>query len=203
MQRPQHVMFLPMRWAAVCVLLLVAVLGLVFTPGGHALDLGLSDRAVTLDHAYPALHSFMHLGTAIGLAPPVLSALAAYGSFGDVAARATVRAGLIALAGSQGAVEVMKRVFHRVRPDLDANASNSSFPSSHSSAAAGLAWVVSARHRKVAPWAWLVALWICSSRVFLGRHFPSDVLGGALVGILFAGIALQIEERLARSFHVR
>jgi undecaprenyl-diphosphatase len=196
-------MLLPMKWAAVCAVLLLAVLALVFTPGGRALDLGLSQRAVALDHQNPVLHSFMHLGTAIGLAPPVLAALAVYGSFGDAAARATVRAGLITLSGSQATVEVLKRVFHRVRPDLDANADNSSFPSSHSSAAAGLAWVVSARHRRVAPWAWLVALWICSSRVFLGRHFPSDVLGGALVGILFAGIALQLEERLARTFHVR
>jgi membrane-associated phospholipid phosphatase len=196
-------MFLPMRLAGVCTLLLVAVLALIFTPGGRALDRGMSQKAVALDQAHPPLHAFMHLGTSIGLAPPILAALAAYGSFGDELARGTVRIGLITLAGGQGAVEILKRVFHRERPDHDANPDNASFPSSHSSAAAGLAWVVSGRHRRLAPWAWLVALWIASSRVFLGRHFPSDVLGGALVGIVFAAIAIQLEERLARAFRVR
>ena len=192
-----------MRLAAVGAVLLLAIVGLVFTPAGRQLDLDLSQRAVALDHASPALHGFMRLGTAIGLAPPVLAALAAYGSFGDEVARGTVRIGLMALAGGQGAVEILKRVFHRVRPDYDANANNASFPSSHSSAAAGLAWVVGRRHRRLALVAWLVAIWICSSRVFLGRHFPSDVLGGALVGIVFAAIAVQVQERLARARHVR
>jgi len=196
-------MFPPMKLAVVSASLLLAVLALVLTPGGRRLDLDLSQRAVALDHAYPALHSFMHLGTAVGLAPPVLAALAAYGSFGNAAARTTVQIGLLALAGGQGAVEILKRVFHRVRPDADANAHNASFPSSHASAAAGLAWVVSGRHRRLAPWAWLVALWICASRVFLGRHFPSDVLAGAAVGIVFAAIAALVEERLARAWRVQ
>src|SRR5262249_36102037 len=114
-------MFLPMKLAVVLVVLLLATLGLVFTPGGRKIDRGLSERAVALDHAYPALRGSMQGGPATALAPPVLAALAAYGSFGDAVARTTVRIGLIALAGGQGAVEVLKRVFHRVRPDLDAS----------------------------------------------------------------------------------
>lgn len=195
-----------MRWMATCSLLLLATLGLLFTEPGRKLDLDLSQRAVAVDQAHPALHTFMHVGTAIGLAPPVLAALAAYGSFGDAVARGTVRIGLVTLAGGQAAVEVLKKTVHRVRPDRDANPSNSSFPSSHSSAAAGLAWVVSQRHRRLAPWAWLIALWIASSRVFLGRHFPSDILAGALVGIVFAGFAFRVEAwltPLARARGVR
>src|SRR5690242_1866711 len=178
-----------MKLAAVLAALLLAILALLFTPAGQDLDRSWSRQAVAWDHASPALHVFMRAGTAVGLAPPVLAALAAYGSFGDEVARRTVRIGLLTLAGSQASVEVLKRLFHRQRPDRDANASNSSFPSSHASAAFGLAWVVSTRHRRLGPWAWAMALWIGASRVFLGRHFPSDVLAGALVGILFAALS--------------
>jgi len=187
-----------MKLAVVWVALLVAILALLFTPAGQGLDRDWTRQAVAWDHASPALHVFMRAGTAIGLAPPVLAALAAYGSFGDEVARRTVRIGLLTLAGSQGCVEVLKRVFRRERPDHDANAGNSSFPSSHSSAAFGLAWVVSARHRRLGLLAWAIALWIGASRVFLGRHFPSDVLGGALVGITFAALSIRLEPRLWR-----
>ena len=187
-----------MKLAVVWVALLVATLALLFTPAGQGLDRAWTRQAVAWDQASPALHVFMRTGTAIGLAPPVLAALAAYGSFGDEVARRTVRIGLLTLAGSQGCVEVLKRVFRRERPDHDANASNSSFPSSHSSAAFGLAWVVSARHRRLGLLAWTIALWIGASRVFLGRHFPSDVLGGALVGITFAALSIRLEPRLWR-----
>jgi undecaprenyl-diphosphatase len=185
-----------MKLAAVSAVLLLAILALLFTPAGQDLDRSWSRQAVAWDQASPALHVFMRAGTAVGLAPPVLAALAAYGSFGDEVARRTVRIGLLTLAGSQASVEVLKRLFHRQRPDRDANASNSSFPSSHASAAFGLAWVVSTRHRRLGPWAWAMALWIGASRVFLGRHFPSDVLAGALVGILFAALSMPLEARL-------
>lgn len=187
-----------MKLTVVLASLLVAVLALLFTPGGRDWDRALSERAVALDQASPPLHSFMRLGTAIGMAPPVLGMLAGAASFGDAAARTTVKIGLVALAGGQGTVEILKRAVHRARPDHDANGNNASFPSSHASAAAGLAWVVSGRHRRLAPWAWLVALWICASRVFLGRHFPSDVLAGALVGIVFAAIAARAVASLRR-----
>jgi len=184
-----------MKLAVVWAALLMATLALLFVPAGQDLDRACTRQAVAWDHTIPALHVFMRAGTAVGLAPPVLAALAAYGSFGNEVARRSVRIGLLTLAGSQGCVEVLKRVFHRTRPDLDANASNASFPSSHASAAFGLAWVVSERHRRLGPWAWAIALWIGASRVFLGRHFPSDVLAGAVVGISFAALSMRLEER--------
>jgi len=187
-----------MKLAVVLAALLLGTLGLVFTPAGQELDRAAGRQAVAWDRASPPLHAFMRAGTAVGLAPPVLAALAAYGSFGNEVARRTVRIGLLTLAGSQASVEVLKRIFHRERPDHDANASNSSFPSSHSSAAFGLAWVVSSRHRRLGPWAWAIALWIGASRVFLGRHFPSDVLAGAFVGIAFAALCMPLEARLWR-----
>ncbi|MGC8808149.1 MAG: phosphatase PAP2 family protein [Thiomonas sp.] len=33
---------------------------------------------------------------------------------------------------------------------------------------------------------WIFVLWVCWSRIAVGAHFPADVLGGALVGLVCA-----------------
>lgn len=58
------------------------------------------------------------------------------------------------------------------------------FPSGHAAASCAVA-VILARHYPRAAWLWyLVAGWVVASRIIKGSHFPSDVLGGMLVGFL-------------------
>jgi membrane-associated phospholipid phosphatase len=177
--------------------------GLLFTAPGRAWDREWTRSAVAADQASPALHAFMRLGTEVGKARPVLVGLFLPAAFGTEIARGTARVAFVGLLGNQLAVEGVKRLTRRVRPDGEADPNNASFPSSHAAAGAGLAWVVAARHRGLAPWMWLAAVWIAASRVFLGRHFPSDVLAGALVGIWFAALALRYQDRLAAPRRVR
>ena len=65
-----------------------------------------------------------------------------------------------------------------------------SFPSGHSQLSAGL-FFTSAFHFKK-KWAWilfpLLTLGVMCSRMYLGVHFPTDVLVGATLGIAFAWI---------------
>ncbi len=64
------------------------------------------------------------------------------------------------------------------------HATTHSFPSAHSSVAFGLAAAVVLTTKRVS-WtvcAFYAALLIAWSRVYLGLHYPSDVLAGALVG---------------------
>jgi glycerophosphoryl diester phosphodiesterase len=92
---------------------------------------------------------------------------------------------------------LLKEVFALERPhgpDIIAYATSHSYslPSGHAQSAAALALALIVAWR--AP-AWLVvppALLICLSRVYLGVHYPGDVLVGALVGTALAGWFVQV-----------
>ena len=75
-----------------------------------------------------------------------------------------------------------------------------SFPSGHTCAAfaAGLAWAgtCSARWARVA--AVVSAVCMGLSRLYVGVHYPSDVLAGALIGSLAALAALTLARRWER-----
>lgn len=61
-----------------------------------------------------------------------------------------------------------------------------SFPSDHATAAFAIAVAILLRNRKGGIVALALAVAVSVSRVALGTHYPSDVLGGALLGTLAA-----------------
>lgn len=115
-----------------------------------------------------------------------------------LAVRRRVREGLfaaLALGGSALLNVAAKQAFARVRPDLWASLApeqSFSFPSGHAMGSMTLAWVavlLAWRTRRrwpvlllAVPFALLVGL----SRVYLGVHFPSDILAGWAAASMWA-----------------
>ncbi len=84
---------------------------------------------------------------------------------------------------------VLKPLVGRVRPDefmgaiiVGNGADGYSFPSGHATIAFAMAVVLSRKEPRWKPWLFLLAALIAFSRIFLGKHYPLDVIAGGLLG---------------------
>lgn len=64
-----------------------------------------------------------------------------------------------------------------------------SFPSGHSAASFAVATVLAKRFPAVGPLCLGIAAFVALSRILRGSHFPTDVLGGAVAGVISGAIA--------------
>ncbi|MBW2623899.1 MAG: phosphatase PAP2 family protein [Deltaproteobacteria bacterium] len=71
-----------------------------------------------------------------------------------------------------------------------------SFPSSHAVNAIAAAVVLTWFFRSLWPLTTGLAVLICYSRIYVGAHYPLDVLAGALVGLTLAFLVLLIQDRM-------
>jgi undecaprenyl-diphosphatase len=105
---------------------------------------------------------------------------------------------------SSFASDIMKAAFARPRPSLVPHldsVNNLSFPSGHATSAMAVylfvALVVPPEQRA----RWMIPMMILAiatgiSRMMLGVHFPSDVIGGWMLGAAFALVAVTVLRRL-------
>jgi undecaprenyl-diphosphatase len=115
---------------------------------------------------------------------------------------------LVILIG-RGLAEIQKYEFARVRPTLEPHlvvVKTSSFPSGHATSSmifyltlalaltAGTRWM-----RPAVAGAIALSLLIGTSRVMLGVHWPSDVIGGWAFGMLWVLLTLRLAERLLKA----
>ena len=69
---------------------------------------------------------------------------------------------------------------------LNFNNSNNSFPSGHTSQSFSLATVLADEYPQHSCWFYTWSTGVALSRILLGRHWPSDVVGGVFTGIFNA-----------------
>jgi len=148
----------------------------------------------------PWLEPVMHGATSIGKPQVVLGALLALAIFGGAPGVALARTAIVAAVPTNLVVEGLKRITHRTRPDGSTDPRNASFPSSHAANAFALAVVLSARWRRGSVVFLLAAGLIAFSRMYLDRHFLSDVLFGAALGALFGSLAVAWARGRGRRF---
>lgn len=102
---------------------------------------------------------------------------------------------------------VIKNLVARPRPFLTIEAletvieplSSFSFPSGHSCAAFAAAFVIWRSFRdRGGGWAWPCAALVALSRIYVGVHYPSDILVGAAVGVLLSRGAFTLSRRFIK-----
>lgn len=97
---------------------------------------------------------------------------------------------------------LLKGLIGRPRPSIEMGAiivdraDYFSFPSTHATLAFALAYVLSVQEPKLTYWLYALATLIAISRVYLGAHFPSDVLFGGLLGYVIGYATITIGKKL-------
>lgn len=108
--------------------------------------------------------------------------------------------GALAVILSRGIlVELIRFFYHRPRPfeilnipSLIGNSTSGSFPSGHAAFFFALAMVVFSKNRRWGMWYFILAALNGLSRVFAGVHWPLDIVGGALLGLLSAQLIIVL-----------
>ena len=108
---------------------------------------------------------------------------------------------------------VLKDIFQRPRPfvtfseiiPLIDKPGSFSFPSGHTSTsfAAAFAVLFMEKKRRYAIPAMIIAAMIGFSRMYVGVHYPTDVLGGIIVGFLSAVVAYYLVQMINRKLGER
>jgi undecaprenyl-diphosphatase len=80
-----------------------------------------------------------------------------------------------------------------------ASGADASFPSDHVSAAFGIAWAVFLVDRAVGALFLALATVVGAGRLITGAHYPGDVLGGVLVGLVAAVLVVHLGRRLVQA----
>jgi membrane-associated phospholipid phosphatase len=102
--------------------------------------------------------------------------------------------------GASGIVTtLLKGAVNRARPDLSQDSRwDSSFPSGHVSDYFALATVYALKYPKLTIPLAIIGAGVAYSRVYLGKHYPTDALAGAALGIGIGWLTVKLEPQLRK-----
>jgi YegS/Rv2252/BmrU family lipid kinase len=204
----------PLGWALLCLSLLVVLTVLVGTEWGPLATLDRQGKSARgWASGEPALHPALR-AVEVGFntaAMAIFSAVLAIALFARNHRRAAYLTVGVMLA-TWIATNLLKEAFGRGRPVWQDQVSlpvTNAFPSGHASSVAAFAGLVAVfvamlvRRSNVRRAAYLVAglvvVIVCADRILLGRHYPSDVVAGVLLGAFFVLLGVAVYSPLPRS----
>lgn len=136
-----------------------------------------------------------YISSPVGLA---LGNLAVF-YFGNEKEHNVARLAITSWAGASATGIILKGIFNRQRPENQQTSRwNSSFPSGHTLSYFSLATVYSAKYHKLAIPLYGFGVMVGLSRIYLGEHYPSDVLAGAVLGVGIGYLTLKLEKNFQK-----
>lgn len=111
--------------------------------------------------------------------------------FGDKKGKSIAKKMIVVLVVTTILIQLIKIIVMRPRPYTELSnlilldlGTDYSFPSGHTSTSTAMAYVLSCEYKR-----WilmLIPVIVGFSRLYIGVHYPSDVLGGFLLGLVIA-----------------
>lgn len=196
----------------VFIVILYAFVNLVISVVSNASIIVLDTYLVNLFYFYreESLATFFSLATLLGSSPVVAVVAIILTAFFFVKRKfGYIFSFITTFFGTEFSVYVLKEIFHRARPPLNTAfiVENSfSFPSGHATIAVALYGFIiyilfrefrSRLHRFFILFFGVLLIFLIGlSRLYLGVHFLSDVIGGYLLGLIWLLVGMAISEIL-------
>ena len=139
----------------------------------------------------PWLDYFLAWPTCLGTDVPALSLLVAgIFIFDKKRSDPSIPAALTAILMTDWLTPFLKDFFHRPRPHiywehvniLFSKPGNDAFPSGHAAIVFAAAFTLHHYYPQKMRWIYAAAVWIALTRIYVGAHYPTDLIGGALLG---------------------
>ncbi len=107
----------------------------------------------------------------------------------------------VASAMAWGIAHILKNTFKTLRPELAhdillKSESIYAFPSGHTTFFFALATVLYFHHKKLAYITYVMATAVGVARVYIGVHYPIDIIGGAMLGITVGILSKYIYDKI-------
>ena len=181
------------------VLLIIAVISPAFAKDESNLFIRTDQRIFDLIHDETPRTQFLGRAmegiTELGDDETALGLSLLFVAFGNEYQFATGKLMTVAFSSTGIAIFMLKQIARRRRPLEEKVAGlNSSFPSGHTGNAFALATVLSNQYPRLRIPLYLGATLVGISRIYLGRHYPSDVLVGAVMGTFTAFEVMRHKE---------
>lgn len=154
---------------------------------------------------YPLLDKLMVFGAQYLIAVTA-SAILILALRGGPKERKSVILIVISTAISIVLTEVIRAFYFEPRPfvtysvtPLIKHAVDASFPSTHTLAMTVIAFSYAFYRSKWSPFFLIALIWVGFARIFVGIHYPGDILGGIAIGFVSVAIGWQIKSWLKRT----